>query len=127
MRFISKSSATAVTVNPRTDPSLVPVKDIFLVEPCLLNTDSPPTLSHIALEGVGGNTATVQVWVLDDTGFSGTSEIDYASAEWYSLGSPVALSVGALAAGPALPGGRIYLQVTVASAAASVVKVGSAP
>lgn len=125
MRFISKTSATATTADPRA--AAIPVKDVFLVEPCLLNTDSPPAVSYVTLEGTAGNTATVQLWILDDTGFSGTSEIDYSTAEWYSLGSPLALTVGALTEGPAIPGGRAYVEVTVASAAASVVKVGSAP
>lgn len=128
MRFISKISGASTTVEPRTDPSLVPFKEsVFVAESCLLNTDSPPTRTLLALEGTPAETATVQFWVLDDTGFNRTSEIDYAQAKWYSLGTAVVCTVGDLVEGPALPGGRIYAQITVASSSASVVKIGSAP
>lgn len=129
MRFISKISVGAggTTPNPRTDPSLITTEAVFVVEPSLLSTDTAGRKSLIALEGVALETASVQIWILDDEGFSRVNDFDVANAQWYELGSPVSLTVGETANGPALPGGRIYVEVVTGATAASVVKIGSAP
>ena len=127
MRFISKFPGTATSIDPRTAPANILLDRVFIVEPSLLNTGIAPRKVLVGLEGTAANTATVQFWVLDDSGFSSTDTFDPSTALWYSIGAVVVATVGEVVDGPALPGGRIYVEVTVASAAPSVIKVGSAP
>lgn len=130
MRFTKKinAAAGATTADPRTNPQDVPPGSVFMVDASLTNSGTAPRKTLITLEGQAGDTATVQLWVLDDAGFGEVPQVgDYPDLQWYSLGSPVALTVGANSEGDPMPAGVVYAEITIGPTNAAVVKIGSAP
>jgi hypothetical protein len=131
MRFTTKIPGGATTANPRTAPADIPPNAILRSNAALSNTGTADRRTMFALEGVTAQTATVQVWVKDTTESYGYvdpgGKENPPNDEWYELGAVVALTVGETAFGEPIPEGQFYVQVTVASAAASVIKLGPAP
>jgi hypothetical protein len=130
MRFTARFPGGATTANPRTDPDDVVAGSVLRATAFISNTDTPPRRTMLALEGSAGNTATVQLWVRDTKephAYVEPGPGEVSGAEWYELGVPVALTVGEAAFGEPIPEGQFYLQVTVASAAASEIKLGPSP
>jgi hypothetical protein len=108
----------------------IPVQNRFVMESNVKGTTMAPRGSLVTLEGTIANTATVQFWVMDDSGYVDSNKSvpkDFMGTEWYSLGTPVVVTVGACAAGPALPAGYVYAQITAGPALDATVKVGPAP
>jgi len=134
MRFDKEVTVEAgqTTIIPRVGfggPENIDSKFIFHEDAALLNTNSIPARTLCALEGNAGDTATIQFWVLDDAGWDPRQQPfkDYGILEWYQLDPAVNLVVGEAIAGPVIPAGWIYIQVTAGPAAQAKVKVGSAP
>lgn len=146
MRFpiqIRSTGGAAADPDPRTSPTTVPEGNIGRIPDSMPNTDQSPRVLGIALEGTAGQTATVQLWVLEDAAMVQSAQTDDPLAEkpsrkYYSYGDPIALSVGAVRSGAVesgsganavvvplpCPVGRVYIQVTARPAADAILKLG---
>lgn len=125
---IAIAGGQANTVDPRTTPADVPAALIKSTPPTLPNTDQPPTVVVLALEGTAAQTVTVQQWALDESvevPFADSPSAVNAARRFYSVGATFVVTVGALSYQRAVPG-KVYYRLTSAPAADATLKIGYA-
>lgn len=132
MNFGVALKYTATTPDPRATPDTVPEQYIFTVTPNPNSSpDVPVTAMLAALEGTAADTATFELWALDEP-FNPPGifpQVPQAAAErrFYKLVAATAVIVGnTLLLTPAYPG-RVYLRCTVAPTAEVTVKLAPSP
>jgi hypothetical protein len=133
MRFetIAITGGQANTPDPRTNPGDVPAQLIKDTPTVLSNTDSPPTVAAITLEGTATQTVTVQMFALDEPATANQAMADDPSAgasarRFYAAhAAGVVVTVGATTYFRAIPG-KVYYRLTSAPAANATLKIGFA-
>jgi len=138
---IPSTGGAAADPDPRTSPEQVPDRNVGDVPATMLGTDQSPQTLVVALEGTTGQSATIQLWTIEDpvnTQIIADPKAEKAARRYYSVGEPLTLSVGdaltfigeqgsganVLIAKVPCPIGRVYLQVTTRPAADATIKVG---
>lgn len=126
----------AADADPVSDPEDIPVKALMRIPFTLRNSDTVPGRLIFSAEGTVTQTIAVEVWALDDTGNQASSTTlptqAARAARVFALATaaPIVVTVGELVELPltdVMPGpGTIYIRVTTAPAAISVIKVAAA-
>ncbi len=132
MRFImirAFAGAQADDPDPRSAPATVPEEALMVVPATLPNTDAQPRRLLVAAEGTAGQTIGVELWALEEpvTPLGGQGDPQApGDRKFYRLTTAELVStVGQLREYTAnMPGpGKLYVRLTTAPAAASVLKV----
>lgn len=133
MNFLASIAVSATTPDPRSAPATVPAELVFAVKGQMFGiaSDYPTQSILVALDGTSGNTATFELWALDESMPAPAefpSVFKPASTDlWYKLVAATAVSVGSSVLFQPVAAGRLYLRCTVAPAAAATVKVAPLP
>lgn len=129
MKFLDivLAAGEANSANPRTAPADVDDKLVIVVPKCLDNTDTPPTRLLVTLEGTATQTVAVVPWVQAEPP-GDTFDVPQARADrrFYQVGASETVTVGNSQELPAFVG-KMYLQISSAPAAASVLRISFAP
>ncbi len=132
MNFNTVLDYTAITPDPRAAPADVPEALIFVVpEGIPPQNDFPCIGLLLCLEGTAGNTATFELYALDEPfqpyGQQPVPVIAPADRKFYRLVAATALTVGVAVLFSPVMRGKCYLRCTVAPAAAAKLKIAPAP
>ena len=137
MRFEHVRSITggqAADPDPRTNPGDVPFQALLKCPETLGNSDTIPGRLILALEGTAAQTASVEIWALDEPPASPNvgnvpSQAQRAARQFHeATAAPIVVTVGALAEHASIMPmpGIIYVRITAAPAGDAVLKVACA-
>lgn len=134
MRFatIDFAASQPDALDPRsgTNNAKIPQSQIKETPETLTGTDIAPSVVVLTAEGTAADTIVVQMWAVDNGGVRNALQADdptanNANRSFYSVGSPITVTVGACAFGRAVPG-EVYYQLKTAPAHKGTVKIGFA-